>query len=88
MGQTAGSKNKIKKGEPEMYFQGYILMDSGFRIKIDVSSLEIDVDKFIEMAENCYFPYEEDECIWTGDILIRAKKVIGWELTKQETDFM
>jgi len=78
MSRPKGSKNKNSQ-EKEKRYAGYFIMESGLKLKFDISE-ENGGDDFEAMLVSEY-PFDESELVWLGetdDCFIRAKKIIGF----------
>lgn len=83
MARPKGSKNKVKKTEEELYYNGYFLMDSGLKIHFDISAID-GGDFFAALNESGEFTLDESETVWLGEEaetpFIRVKKIMGFNI--------
>lgn len=85
MGRPKGSlnKNKIEETQKETRYQGYFLMDSGFKVPFDISE-EDGGDAFaISLYGNMEFPWVKGDVIWLGEnenVKILADRILGWDI--------
>lgn len=72
-----------KEINKEVRYNGYFLMDSGFKVEFDISK-EDGGDNFeVSLYGNMEWPFEKGDVIWLGeesDLRILADRVIGWDI--------
>ena len=78
-----------KKIQKEKRYSGYFLMDSGLKLKFDVSEEEGGENFSMSLYGNYEFPYEKGDTIWLGgndDVKILVDRIIGWSINEYEQE--
>jgi len=73
--------------EAQKGYVGYFLIDSGLKVKFDVTEEEGGEEFSLYLYGNCEFPWEKGDSIWLGeeaDYYILADRVIGWSIREYE----
>ena len=73
-----------KQKEIQRGYVGYFLMDSGLKVKFDVTEEEGGEEFSFYLCDNSEFPWERGDIIWLGEEYILADRVIGWSIREYE----
>ena len=74
-------KVKEKEAEKELWYRGYFLMDSGFKVEFDICEEDNGEEFSVSLSGNGEWPFEKGRVLWLGsknDLHILTDRVIGW----------
>lgn len=78
-----------KKIQKEKRYSGYFLMDSGLKVKFDVSEEEGGENFSVSLCGNFEFPFEKGDKVWLGEdnnCFILVDRIIGWQIEEYEQE--
>jgi len=79
----------MKKNIKEKRYYGYFLMDSGLKVKFDISEEDGGENFSVSLYGNGEFPFKKGDVIWLGeenDVKILVDRIIGWQIDEYEQE--